>query len=580
MKKLLVILGGLVLLAGLLLLAAGATHLGQSPAKLTWTPPEFRSSLMTFAYKVYGNPKMENGRHFLSKITFTNAGQVPVTDFSISYKLQDYIPWTDPETMPEVPAGFSFAKLYYPRLPGEVAKLHTQTTCTLQIKAQWKENGQAKQEVFKHDILLHPVNELTYSDLPASEVESWYDAFDTSDFAVSMVTPNDPVVGAYAAQITKLAGGTVAGVGGGGKEIYRLCQTAYDYMCRTGLRYTGDSGVPASFDDVKTLAQSVRLPRDVILNNNGLCIELAIMWASVLEHLGVDAALVMVPGHCYVVAYSASQGMTIDKGIPIECTSITPQAVNKNAPVSFDDSVKMAVGETEERLKAGLMIVLPVSQYQHMGFTAPELPEVDLPKITEMLEKRSGPARQAMPVSNRMAQQETATSPQAGDDNVSDQSPADAPPLSPPTQTNPDANRWRYPAGQVSIDFPAGFASVKPVVNPGNVLVLVAGNPATSMECDVMHVTGTQNPQAAFQYIVKSCLKHNIRLNCQNANNGQNGVVYLSGNTNNNGNATQWIAEGKVVPNGVIFVSAGTPSRLWKSQYNNAMNLLNNVHFQ
>ena len=87
MKKLLVVSGGLVLLAGLLLLTAAGAHLGQTPAKLTWRTPEFRSSLMTFAYKVYGNPKVENGRHFLSKLTFQNTGQVPVTDFAISYKL-------------------------------------------------------------------------------------------------------------------------------------------------------------------------------------------------------------------------------------------------------------------------------------------------------------------------------------------------------------------------------------------------------------------------------------------------------------------------------------------------------------
>ena len=242
MRKLLIAASILVLLLGGLLLGAGAMHLGQAPAKLTWTPPEFRSSLMTFAYKVYGNPKMEDGRHFLSKVAFKNAGQAPVTDFAISYKIQDYIPWTDPERMPDIPGGFSFVKLYYPRLPAEVTKLRTPTTCALEIKATWKENGKPKEETFKHDILLHPVNELTYSDLPASEVESWYDAFDTSDFAVSMVTPNDPVVTAYAAEISKQAGGTVAGIDGGPKEIYRICQTAYDYMCRTGLRYTGGFG--------------------------------------------------------------------------------------------------------------------------------------------------------------------------------------------------------------------------------------------------------------------------------------------------------------------------------------------------
>ena len=506
MRKLLIAASILLLLLGGLLLGAGAMHLGQTPAKLTWTPPEFRSSLMTFAYKVYGNPKMENGRHFLSKVTFKNAGQAPITDFAISYKIQDYIPWTDPDKMADIPGGFSFAKLYYPRLPAEVTKLRTPTTCALEIKATWKENGQPKEETFKHDILFHPVNELTYSDLPASEVESWYDAFDTADFAVSMVTPNDPVVNAYAAEITKQAGGTTAGIDGGGKEVYRLCQTAYDYMSRTGLRYTGDSGVPASFDDVKTLAQSVRLPRDVIMNNNGLCIELAILWASVLEHLGVDAALVMVPGHCYVVAYSAGQGLPLDQGIPIECTSITPQAVGKNAPVSFADSVKMAVGETEERLKAGLMIVMPVKQYQQMGFTAPELPDVDLAKVTETLDKRLAPAP-AVP-DTRLVQQNPP--PQSGqeDDGAVGQQTQQQPTA---TQALPTPNggrhtvNWQYAPARLSIDFPANFITVKPPVNPGNVLVLVAGNPATTMECDVMHVTGTEDPGLAWGYIARSC---------------------------------------------------------------------------
>ena len=369
MRKLLIILGAVAALSGLLLLGAAATHVGVAPAKLTWTPPEFRSALMTFAYKVYGNPKMEDGRHYLSKITFKNAGQRPITDFSISYKLQDYIPWTDPETMPEIPAGFSFAKLYYPRLPADVTKLRTPTTCALQVKVQWKEDGQAKSETFRHDVLLRSVNELTYCDLPASEVESWFDAFDTSDFAVAMVTPSDPVVAAYASEITKLAGGTVAGVTGGPKEIYRLCGAAYEYMCRTGLRYTGDNGVPANYDDVKTFAQAVRLPRDVIQNNNGLCVELAILWASVLKHLNVEAALVMVPGHCYVVAYSPSMGLPLGEGIPIECTAITPQAVDSKTPVSFDNAVKMAVDETKRHEEDGRILFLPVSDYEQMGFT-------------------------------------------------------------------------------------------------------------------------------------------------------------------------------------------------------------------
>ena len=578
MRKLLIILGAAAALSGLLLLGAAAAHVGVAPAKLTWNPPEFRSALMTFAYKVYGNPKMEDGRHYLSKITFKNAGQRPITDFAISYKLQDYIPWTDPETMPEIPAGFSFAKLYYPRLPAEVTKLRTPTTCALQVKVQWKEDGQAKSETFRHDVLLRSVNELTYCDLPAGEVESWFDQFDTADFAVAMVTPSDPVVAAYASEITKLAGGTVAGVTGGPREIYRLCGAAYEYMCRTGLRYTGDNGVPANYDDVKTFAQAVRLPRDVIENNNGLCIELAIMWASVLKHLNVEAALVVVPGHCYVIAYSPEMGLPLNEGIPIECTAITPQAVGSKTPLSFDDAYKMAVEETKKHEEDGRILFLPVSEYQQMGFTPPELPDVDVAKITDLLDRRLTTAsRSNPPAPNQNSNAPLATQPQESEP------PAQAPPPEQtltPQQPGRQTINWTHPVGYVSIDFPANFVSVKPPVNPGNVLLLVAVNPATTLECDVFQVVGTENPGAAWQYVVRSCAKHNIHLKLATSKAGDRGMVYFGGTTNSRGVMRQWIAAGKPVPNGVLFVSAGVDQLAWKTQSNSALALMNNVHFR
>ena len=61
----------------------------------------------------------------------------------------------------------------------------------------------------------------------------------------------------------------------------------YDYMCETGMRYTSSEGVPSKLGDIATLVQTVRMPRDVIMTNQGLCIELAILWASAMEYLVV-----------------------------------------------------------------------------------------------------------------------------------------------------------------------------------------------------------------------------------------------------------------------------------------------------
>lgn len=265
-KKLLIIGGAVGLIAGGLLLTAGLARVGERPAKLTWRDPESRFALMTFGYKVYGNPKVQFGRHYLSKLVFKNAGEHPITDFSISYKLDDYIAWTDPEELHEIPPGFNLVALYYPKLPAQVTKIRNATNATFRIKVLWKEEGRQHEESFARDIVLRGVNEISYCDLPESELRtpntvlSWLDCFNASEFAVAMVTPNDPVVNLYTSEITRLAGGTIAGTGeGGAREIGRLCRITYEYMKATELRYTGDSGVPANFDNIGASVQTVRL---------------------------------------------------------------------------------------------------------------------------------------------------------------------------------------------------------------------------------------------------------------------------------------------------------------------------------
>ena len=95
-----------------------------------------------------------------------------------------------------------------------------------------------------------------------------------------------------------------------------------------------------------------------------------------------------------------------------------------------------------------------------------------------------------------------------------------------------------------------------------------------------MHVTGTEDPRVAWQYISRSCSKHNIQLKMAASKNGDNGMVFYSGTTNNRGVLRQWVCAGKPVPNGVVFVSAGTSQLAWKSQYGDVLNLMNNVHFK
>ena len=383
MKRLLQIGAVLLAIAGLLCLGVFFFK-GGGAGKLAWDDPIVRKSVMTFAYKIYGDPAAQNGRYFLSKIVFHNDGTGPVHDLSISYQIPDYISWTTPQEYSEIPAGQTVVQCYYPQLPSKVTQLSNDTNATLETKIRWADkSGAMKEQILRSNVMLRGVNEIEYTDLPANEILTWYDVFATSPFAAAMVTPNDPVVKEFVAEVTKRTGGSMAGVAGGGREVARMMKGVYDYMCDTGMRYTSDSGVPAKIGDVQTLVQTVRMPRDVIITNEGLCIELALLWASVMEHLGCQTTVVFRPGHAFTVV---RYGDGTNDYIPIECTAITPMAVGAKKPVPFEDAVKMAEEDLE---KQRYKIFVNVEEYQKQGFLPPELPNIEIDKIKGILAQRS-----------------------------------------------------------------------------------------------------------------------------------------------------------------------------------------------
>jgi hypothetical protein len=108
-------LGIILAVAGLLASAIlfGAWFLRQQgQGQLVWDKPTVKKSIQTFAYKVYGNSRLQNGRYFMSKMVFRNTGNKPVTDFSVSYQVPGYIDWTTPEALAQIPPGHTVIKCF------------------------------------------------------------------------------------------------------------------------------------------------------------------------------------------------------------------------------------------------------------------------------------------------------------------------------------------------------------------------------------------------------------------------------------------------------------------------------------
>jgi hypothetical protein len=84
-------------------------------------------------------------------------------------------------------------------------------------------------------------------------------------------------------------------------------------------------------------AQRIRLPAEVLSQASGNCIELTLLYAAVAEALGLDAALILVPGHAYV-------GISVDNSDQsyyfIETTMI--------GQATFDQAVTFGLSEWQD----------------------------------------------------------------------------------------------------------------------------------------------------------------------------------------------------------------------------------------
>jgi hypothetical protein len=389
-------LGAILAVAGLLAAAIlfGAWFLRQQgQGQLVWDRPTVKKTIQTFAYKVYGNSRLENGRYFMSKMVFRNTGKKAVTDFSVSYQIPGYIDWTTPDALPQIPPDHTVIKCFYPQFPKKMTEIKNDTPSALETKIRWNDgSGPTHEEVLRDEFVFRGVNEIEYTDLPSNEVLNWFDTMVNSDLLAAMVTPNDPVVTEYAAAITEKLGGALAGAGNDNDKI-AVMAGLYNYMIETGMRYAGGMGFPETVGDTHTMVQTVRLPRDVILSNNGLCIELALLWASVLEHLGIESLVFVIPEHAFIFVPLENKINGHDY-VPIECTAITPKAVLRQAPqaISFQNAYRLALEEVDEAVnKTGVYITVNPQQLQTKGIVPPELPDINIDEVKRIIASRKPP---------------------------------------------------------------------------------------------------------------------------------------------------------------------------------------------
>jgi hypothetical protein len=300
--------------------------------------------IMPACYKVYGNPEAINGRYFLFKMLITNKGSQAIRNITANYEIPKYIEETELGKIPVIHPGQSVVITCYPTFKDDV--VNKTTSSKEKARITLKSGSSEVEEEFGFE--MKGRNEFLYTCINPDEIRSFRDLFDNDFLLGCYVTPEDPIVKYYTQQVQeKILRGEQAAVNKDPKEVARVLMGIYQATYNSGMVYSGTSGVPSKFDDLQSLVQSLRLPREVITGNTGLCIELSLLYASVLMAAGLDPVIFLVPGHAYPGVKVQGQYLAI------EATGIGGEGLGGRTDV--EGAFAKGMKQLEELFKAAQM---------------------------------------------------------------------------------------------------------------------------------------------------------------------------------------------------------------------------------
>jgi tetratricopeptide (TPR) repeat protein len=151
-------------------------------------------------------------------------------------------------------------------------------------------------------------------------------------------------------------------VGEQGPTVPQL-QALYDELKARGVSYVMDPDVTSD----QAFVQRTRLPAEVLASTNAQCLEGTLLFATLMEAIGIRPIIVLVPGHAFVGWHTIAADGTKGEPLFVETTMVG------GAP--FDQAVKVATRRVQQELaagsfKTGAATLIDVAAIRKEGFTA------------------------------------------------------------------------------------------------------------------------------------------------------------------------------------------------------------------
>lgn len=543
MKKYL--LPAVLLLAGIAfivfpyLFSSGSIQLKIQPA----------SVIMPSAYKVYANPDIAGGRYNLFKAVIKNSGSSEIHNLKVQYRVPKFIDeWTDVPSPADLLPGQVAVVTCFPVFNQTITEKNTSSKEKAEIRFFYggKSNPTEKDESFVFDMT--SVNDIVFSDMNDKDKAYSSDYATNMSLYACMIASQDPIIKYYAQQVQQkvLQGETAAGVGTGGNvgekeinEALRVMKGVYEATRLTKMVYSETGAGESKFGENSTSTEHIRLAREVVTGNTGLCIELALLHASVLKAAGNHPIIFLIPGHAY-------PGIKFGNSYyALEATGIGGEGLG--SIMTADQALQSGMKELNDFFTAVQQgkpgyYLLDIDKLSDQGYKEMELR--DDPFLRQKVDQLAQSFQVNYSTNQPQQPAETETG-QETENNTANNTPTMA----------------RH-SGNITFEYPASWAQKNHPFSQLPILTTMFSSPGLKHGAvEIYQVPGAANAGQAMGYIQQSLARLGIQVRYE-ANGQQNGLIRYNGMSSYNGNTTHWESFLKTVNGGVEGVVVGSGPNL------------------
>lgn len=222
--------------------------------------------------------------HSLGKITLLNRGESPIDDITISLMLKQYMDTPKLcERIAVLAPGESRTEDLYALFTTKVLEISEATKTAAQVLVSYTAAGKKRSTEYSETIRMYDRNAITWDD---------------DRKACAFVTAKDPTVMKFAKNVASITKDK------GSKAVNANLLSAiaiHEALRLYGVSYVVDPSSSYTQNIAnKQAVDYLQYPRQTLDFKAGDCDDLSILYASLLESVGVETAFITVPGHIFM----------------------------------------------------------------------------------------------------------------------------------------------------------------------------------------------------------------------------------------------------------------------------------------